>query len=227
MVQTTPIRNKTGHFLGDTPTLPIIHALNDTLKTIRSKFSDLDNVVLVVGTSGRTRTGMKYGHFSADSWTSKSATHEIMITGESLERGAEETLGTLLHECAHHLAQVRGIKDTSRQGRFHNAKFKELAEEMGIEVHHDRTIGWSVTTLPKATAVIYRDDLKALRKALKAYRRPDLKPKPPKTTIRLATKSGRKVTVPIKFYEAGDIVDHDTKEKFMPIDLVEEHDGDR
>ncbi|MFD1534873.1 hypothetical protein [Pseudonocardia aurantiaca] len=34
------------------------------------------------------------------------------------------------HEkAAHALAHVRGIKDTSRQGRWHNARFKALAEE--------------------------------------------------------------------------------------------------
>ncbi|WP_297495484.1 hypothetical protein [Pseudonocardia sp.] len=41
-------------------------------------------------------------------------------------------LATLLHEAAHALAHVRGIKDSSRQGRWHNAKFKALSEELGI-----------------------------------------------------------------------------------------------
>ncbi len=35
-------------------------------------------------------------------------------------RGAADVLGTLLHETAHALAHVRDIKDTSRQGRWHN-----------------------------------------------------------------------------------------------------------
>lgn len=46
---------------------------------------------------------------------------------------------------AHALAHVRGIKDTSRQGRWHNTKFKALAEELGIEVSKDPRIGWSPT----------------------------------------------------------------------------------
>jgi hypothetical protein len=51
-------------------------------------------------------------------------------------------LTTLLHEAAHALAHERGVKDTSRQGRWHNAKFKALAEELGIEVTKARTPGW-------------------------------------------------------------------------------------
>ena len=38
-------------------------------------------------------------------------------------------LGTLLHEGAHGLASVRKVQDTSRQGRFHNARYNALAEE--------------------------------------------------------------------------------------------------
>jgi len=48
---------------------------------------------------------------------------EVFVGGEGLARGPAEVLGTLLHEAAHALADVRGIKDTSRQGRWHNARF--------------------------------------------------------------------------------------------------------
>ena len=51
-----------------------------------------------------------------------------MISGEGLRRTPDEVLGTLLHEAAHALAHARGIKDTSRQGRYHNKHFKTLAE---------------------------------------------------------------------------------------------------
>ena len=72
-----------------------------------------------------------------------------MISGEGLRRTPRDVLGTLLHEAAHALADARGIKDTSRQGRYHNTKFKMLAEELGLTVDHDPTIGWSVTTITR------------------------------------------------------------------------------
>lgn len=63
---------------------------------------------------------------------------EVFVGGEGLVRGPVEVLATLLHEAAHALADVRGIKDTSRQGPWHNARFKALAEELGIEVVKDQ-----------------------------------------------------------------------------------------
>lgn len=216
--QTPELRNEKGHFIGDSPMVPIVDALNDCYKAIRARHSDLGNAVLVVGASGKRRNSAVHGHFSPDTWSAKNAAHEIMLSGESLERGAEATLGTLLHESAHLLAHARGIKDTSRQGRFHNKRFKALAEEVGVEVHNDPTIGWSVTTLPKATAELYKKELSALRKALKAYRIEKPKAVAAKRTIRLVTPSGRGLTVLKSFYEAGDIVDAGTGEVFEPVE---------
>jgi hypothetical protein len=57
-------------------------------------------------------------------------------------------LSTLLHEAGH--ALVHGIKDSSRQKRCHNARFKALADEVEISVTKDPRIGWSPTTIPPA-----------------------------------------------------------------------------
>ena len=43
----------------------------------------------------------------------------MLVSGEGLQRGPTDVLGTLLHEAAHGLAQARSIQDTSRQGRYH------------------------------------------------------------------------------------------------------------
>ena len=93
-----------------------------------------------------------------------------MISGEGLRRTPREVLGTLLHEAAHALAAARGIKDTSRQGRYHNTKYKMLAEELGITVTFDPTIGWSLTSVPDATAADYAGQLAALQAAMTLWR---------------------------------------------------------
>lgn len=194
-----------GKFLGNTPTLGLIESLNNAFVSIRKNHPELPNAVLVVGASGRKRNGAVHGHFSPDVWTAKNATHEIMLSGESLARGAEATLGTLLHECAHLLAAVRGIKDTSRQGRFHNKRFKALAEELGIEVHRDPTIGWSVTTLPRAAETKYRAELSLMRKALKGHRIEQTGPKSPaKLTLKVWCDC-RSITLPQSFLDKGEI----------------------
>src|SRR5208283_155330 len=87
-----------------------------------------------------------------------------------LGRAPQEVLGTLLHEAAHALAAARGIKDTSRQHRYHNTKYKTLAEELGIAVAFDPTIGWSITTVPDHTAEDYADQLTALQAAMTLWR---------------------------------------------------------
>lgn len=90
--------------------------------------------------------------------------------GEGLARGPVEVLGTLLHEAAHALAHERGIQDTSRQGRWHNTRFKELATEVGVTVEKDARIGWSPTTVPDATRAGYATALAQLGAALRLHR---------------------------------------------------------
>lgn len=95
---------------------------------------------------------------------------EVFVGGEGLARGPAAVLGTLLHEAAHALAHVRGVKDTSRQGRWHNARFKALAEELGIEVAKDPRIGWSPTTTPAATRDGYAEVIAELGRVLRLHR---------------------------------------------------------
>lgn len=202
-----------GKFLGDTPTLGIIESVNNAFMSIRKNHPNLPNAVLVVGASGRRKSGAVHGHFVPDAWESKTAKHEIMLSGESLARGAESTLGTLLHECAHLLAATRGIKDTSRQGRFHNKRFRALAEEVGITVTSDPRIGWSITELPAETAKKYKTELSALRKALKAYRRTvDVAPKPVRSAR--VECDCRGITLPLSFLAKGSIICDECGEHF-------------
>jgi hypothetical protein len=48
------------------------------------------------------------------------------LSPAGLARGAREVLATELHEAAHGLAAARGIRDTSRQSRYHNARYRRL-----------------------------------------------------------------------------------------------------
>lgn len=214
-------RNAKGHLLPkiiDTPMKPVLDAVNAAFRSIRTLHPEVPNAVLVIGTSS-TKV---HGHFHAGTWDGKTAVNEIMLSGESLKRGADAVLGTLIHECAHALASARGIKDTSRQGRFHNKRFKALGEEMGLELLEDKSIGWSLTTLPKATAVLYKAELRELAKALKTYRIPVVSAVKVKTTVRVDC-SCRGVTVPISFYEQGDFTCTICHEPF--VDLLAADDG--
>jgi hypothetical protein len=220
------VRDRKGHLIASTPTKAIIEALNNALLAIRARHEEVPNVVLVVGTSSTK----KYGHFQAKAWQGK-APHEIMISGESLSRGAVDVLGTLLHECAHALAENTGVKDTSRQGRYHNAEFKRLANLLGIQVEQLPGIGWSDTHVPVETQKVYRRELSELSRALKAYRIPDpAKVKALPNTIKIACDC-RSITVPLGFYKKGSVscdecgqpfeADEDQLATFVKLGLLE------
>lgn len=60
--------------------------------------------------------------------------YEINICAEYLSRPFEKVAETLLHEMAHlHNLQI-GVQDTSRNGTYHNKKYKETAEQHGCGI---------------------------------------------------------------------------------------------
>ena len=91
---------------------------------------------------------------------------EVLVTQEGLARGPAEVLETLLHEAAHGSAYHRGISDTSRQGRYHNHRFKTVAEEFGLDLCRDPVFGWSRSSLSAETASSYSETLACLTVAL-------------------------------------------------------------
>jgi hypothetical protein len=174
------------------------------LDQIRYNHPEIPRVTVVLGAQGASRRGQVHGHFSPNSWSDEKSAHEIMLSGESLARGAVDTLGTLLHECAHAIANTRGIQDTSNSGRYHNRKFKAIGEEVGIELEDAPTLGWSLTTVPESTQERYADEIAALAEVLTTYRRP---PAPKEKKARKTTKFviacecvGNEVTVSKQFF---------------------------
>jgi len=162
---------------------PMVAALESAWASIRGQHPEVPAAVIVLGAGSIGSVGgLKLGHFAAMRWSDPDRTAnegstsggvrlpEVFVGGEGLVRGPADVLGTLLHEAAHALAEVRGIKDTSRQGRWHNARFKALAEEVGIEVTKDPRIGWSPTSIPTATRALYDEVIAELGQALRLHR---------------------------------------------------------
>lgn len=151
-----------------TPSLAIIDALDSLTKQVRKGFPEIPDNIVIVLASGKSGRGNVHGHFAPGSW--QNGHHEILISAESLARGPEATLGTLIHELAHARANVLEIRDTSNNNRYHNKRFKTLAEEMGITLELAGTIGWSKTTLPPETAAKFAPGIAKLAKSLTTYR---------------------------------------------------------
>ena len=89
------------------------------------------------------------GWYAGDIWKEKKqSVSEINLSAEHLQRGFEPTMETLVHELAHALNYAAGIKDCSSH-QYHNKKFKERAESLGLEVQKTKSRGWCITSLSK------------------------------------------------------------------------------
>jgi curved DNA-binding protein CbpA len=148
----------------------ILKVLEDIWLEIRRWHPDIPPVVIIIA-SGTDGKNPRWGYHAPGRWNVAGEQRtEIMISGEGLRRAPREVLATLLHEAAHVLAHERGIKDTSRQGRYHNKQFKICAEELGLAVEHDDRTGWSASTITPAAERAYARQLDALTEAMTLWR---------------------------------------------------------
>lgn len=229
----------------DSITLPLVMAIEDVWAAIRERVEAVPRVVVTVGsgTIGERAGTIRLGHFAASRWErGKDEFAELFVAGEGLARGAKAILGTLLHEAAHGVAFNRGIQDTSRNGRYHNAKFKALAEELGLIINQVPGIGWSETIVPDETAKLYAPQLAELSAAITAFRRSEHAPvgagsgstptgggttgtdgrlgtgrKSNNNGVSLACSCGRKMRMSISAYEDGAVICGKCLSDFKPV----------
>jgi hypothetical protein len=174
----------------------LIAALEHTWATIRQQRPELPEVVFITGTGLRhataTSVDARWGHFGAQRWvqgrpqpTTPPPTEagqgaglhvppdrkpELFVAGECFAEGATHTLVTILHEATHALAHVRGVKDTSRQGKYHNRRFLEVAAELDLEWPADAkahpVAGFSEVRLSEVALIFYADAIAELDAAI-------------------------------------------------------------
>jgi curved DNA-binding protein CbpA len=166
----TRTQNGSANSNGSQAASRILKVLEDTWLEIRRWHPDIPPVVIIIA-SGTDGKHPRWGYHPPDRWNVAGEQRtEIMISGEGLRRSPADVLGTLLHEAAHALAHARNIKDTSRQGRYHNKQFKTHAEELGLTVTHDTRNGWSASTITTTTEAAYARQLAALGEAMTLWR---------------------------------------------------------
>jgi hypothetical protein len=140
----------------------IVSALESAHALIQEKTGAPRATILVTRKTGRTM-----GHFThAKLWKAgDEAFHEIMISANYFTRGARAVLGTLLHEVAHSLDLQAGIQGVTGDG-YHNKKFKDTAEALGLTITQAKGIGWSVTEVSDACAERWAEALALIENAL-------------------------------------------------------------
>lgn len=155
-------------------TAGMVEAIESTWNTIQANNQDVPEVVVTFGAGTLNRAGVVLGHFAPNRWIAgedERTIHELFVGGEGLQLGAASVLATLLHEAAHATAATRGVKDTSRQGRYHNDRFRVIAEEFGLNLTHSKMLGWSDSEVTEATAKRYAGCVAQLAASITAYRR--------------------------------------------------------
>lgn len=155
-------------------TAGLVQAIETTWAAIQIQHEDVPEVVVTMGAGSIHKNGLVLGHFAPNRWVAGEdarSIHELFIGGEGLQLGARSVLATLLHEAAHSAAATRGIKDTSRQGRYHNDRFRQIGEEFGLTLTHSRGLGWSDSELSDTITGRYADQVAQLEGAIIAYRR--------------------------------------------------------
>ena len=149
----------------------LVQVLEDTWQAIRARHGEIPAVVIILASGTETRQP-RWGHHAPGRWNvGNDQRAEVMISGEALRLTPAEVLAVILHEAAHALAHARGIKDTSRQGRYHNKHFKNCAEQLGLAVEHDQRHGWSASKITGDTETDYADQLTTLADAMTLWRR--------------------------------------------------------
>ena len=129
---------------------------------IQKKHEDVRDAVMVVYLHSK---GDRRGHYAPESWTvagtgeERDAVDEVHISSHILSQGARSVMETLVHEAVHSAARARGVKDTSRQGRWHNKRFASLAVEFGLMVERDSKIGHVTPDLENETVDAYEETI--------------------------------------------------------------------
>lgn len=208
-------------------TAGLLAALESAWAAIRARQPEVPDAVLVVGSGSPAKPNgaMKWGHFAALRWQhGDTKLPEVLVSGEGLKRTPQEVLVTLLHEATHGLADARNIQDTSRQGRWHNAKFAKLAAELGLKATKDDKLGYSPCTLTDQATADYADVITRLASALSIYRHPEVFGEGKQRTnnnngITAECECPRKIRVSLTSFDDGPIVCAACQAAFLPEDI--------
>ena len=150
----------------------LVVACEEAWRTIQSHHPELPPVVMLLGTGVERGRLVKLGHWWGGRWLADGDVRgEVLLAGEALHLKPEDVFEVLLHEAAHGINAARGVKDTSRGGRYHNARYKKTAIEVGLDVEQADPYGFAKTSVRPDTAERYETEIARLAGAMRIARR--------------------------------------------------------
>jgi len=152
----------------------LVAACESAWDEIQSRHPGVPDAVIVLGSGVERGRLVKLGHWWGGRWLADGDTRgEVLLAGEALHLPATEVFEVLLHEAAHGLNAALGVRDTSREGRYHNARFRDTAEQLGLAVTTAPRLGWARTSLTTRAAEEHRDAIERLAQAMRLSRTVD------------------------------------------------------
>ena len=150
----------------------LVAALETAWQSIQASNPGVPDAVIVLGTGVERGRLSKLGHWWGGQWVADGTPRgEVLLAGEALHLKPTDVFEVLLHEAAHGLNTARGVKDVSRGGRYHNAKFKATAIEVGLRVGSMPPYGWAKTELAPATIEHYSAEIIRIGEEMRIARR--------------------------------------------------------
>ncbi len=150
----------------------LVVACETVWRRIQHHHSELPPAVMLLGTGVERGRLVKLGHWWGGRWLADGDVRgEVLLAGEALHLAPEDVFEVLLHEAAHGINASRGIKDTSRGGRYHNARFKKTAVEVGLDVQQVDPYGFAKTSVPPHMAKRYATEIDHLASVMRIARR--------------------------------------------------------
>lgn len=93
-----------------------------------------------------------FGHYSKNRWIDGEDKRDELALNPEKFQNPLEIVDTMLHELVHVYCDQNNIKDTSRNGFYHNQRFKKIAEEFGLLcIATDN--GWNTTSVGNEEAL--------------------------------------------------------------------------
>jgi hypothetical protein len=181
----TPPSSPAASVVGDSPLAPsngeaavtpatasaVVAACEAAWSDIQRHHPELPDAVVILGTGVERGRLVKLGHWWGGRWVADGkARAEVLLAGEALHLPPAQVFEVLLHESAHGLNAARGVKDTSRGGRYHNQRFKAAAEEVLLRIRAMPPYGLASTLLTPAALERYDDTIARLGEAMRIAR---------------------------------------------------------
>lgn len=142
---------------GSEPGSRLVVAIERAWSAIVRRHTGVPHVVVVVSAAGEVASPERsLGHLAVGRWEAgRPSRPQLVVEAGAAGRTPVELLGMLLHEAAHALGAERGEQDRSRGGRYHNRRFKVIAEELGLVLGQSPSAGWAQVSVPPATSIRY------------------------------------------------------------------------